>query len=36
MHGKKQLSVGQIESMYDTYKDNWNILKTYDEFYKQF
>ena len=36
MYGKKQLSVGQNTSIYDIYKDNWNILKTYDDFYKQF
>lgn len=33
MYGKTQLSVGQKESMYDKYKDNWEILKIYDDFY---
>lgn len=36
MYGKKQLAVGEISSMYDVYKDNWDILKIYDNFYKQF
>ena len=35
MYGKKQLSVGQKNSVYDIYQDNWDILKAYDEFYKQ-
>lgn len=35
MHGKKQLSVGQIESIYDSYKNNWDVLKIYDDFYKK-
>ena len=36
MYGKKQLSVGEVSSMYDIYKNNWEILKIYDDFYKQF
>lgn len=35
MYGKIQLSIGQISSVYDNYKNNWEILKTYDSFYKQ-
>lgn len=34
MYGKKQLSVGENSSVYDNYKNNWNIIKVYDDFYK--
>lgn len=34
MSGKTQLSVGRIASMYDIYLDKWDILNTYDKFYK--
>lgn len=34
MYGKKQLSIGQTESIYDSYKDDWEVIKIYDEFYK--
>lgn len=34
MYGKKQLSVGEKSSVYDNYKNNWNIIKVYDDFYK--
>lgn len=35
LQGIKQLTVGQKNSKYDKYKDNWSVLERYDEFYKQ-
>lgn len=32
--GKCQLSIGVNESKYDQYKNNWEVLKEYDAFYK--
>ena len=32
LHGKSQLSVGIIESVYDKYKDAWHIIKEYNDF----
>ena len=34
MQGKKQLSLGQNSSIYDNYKNNWDLLKVYDNFYR--
>lgn len=31
--GKCQLSIGVKQSKYDQYKDNWGIIKNYDDFY---
>lgn len=35
LSGITQLSIGSISSKYDKYKDNWQLVHKYDEFYKR-
>ena len=35
LSGKTQLSIGEVKSVYDKFINKWDVIKAYDDFYKE-